>query len=233
MGTSTVPRREAAAYRRSRALGDEGGRPSRRTIILRRRANPPETVTTTFKEHHVPVTDRDAGIQLVRLSATIRAVNSGGRSPFRARRRSIGGTRTRPTGREFHGSGREDPWRTDAFVDHDERAVRLGPDAVRDAAEYVLHALAGCLTSAIVYHAEARGIGIDSLDCTVEGDLDLRGFLDLDDARPRFENLRAAFRISGDVDDDQLADLPDLSRSSPVRDIVANPILVTIEVVPA
>jgi uncharacterized OsmC-like protein len=221
MGTTTVPRRQAAAYRPfTRTRGCPFG--------------PYESVATTFKEHHVPVTDRGAGIHLDRLSTTIRAVDSGGRSPFRALRRSSDGTRTRPMVKEFDGAGREDPWRTDAFIDHDERAMRLGRQAVRDAAEYVLHALAGCLRSAFVGHAEARGIGIDTLDCTVEGDLDLRGFLDLgDDARPRFENLRAAFRISGDVDDDQLAELSDLSRSSPVRDIVASPIIVTIEVVRA
>src|SRR6185369_8941973 len=38
--------------------------------------------------------------------------------------------------------------------------------------EYVLHALAACVSGTIVYHAAARGIALDGLETTIEGDLD-------------------------------------------------------------
>ncbi len=108
----------------------------------------------------------------------------------------------------------------------------LGRDQAPNAGEYVLHALAACLTGTIVYHAAARGIVIDGLECTLEGDLDLRGFLGLDDdVRPGYEGIRVTFRASGDFDDDQLAELASLTRYSPVRDIVSNPVPVAIDVV--
>ena len=61
--------------------------------------------------------------------------------------------------------------------------------------------------------------------------MDLRGFLGLDEAvRPGFENIRVAFKASGDFDNDQLAELASLVRYSPVRDIVSNPVPVAIDV---
>jgi uncharacterized OsmC-like protein len=97
--------------------------------------------------------------------------------------------------------------------------------------EYVLHALAACLSGTIVYHAAARGIALDGLETTIHGDLDVQGFLGLDsNVRPGYEQIRVALKISGDFDDDQLAELANLTRYSPVRDIVTNPVPVAIDV---
>ena len=95
----------------------------------------------------------------------------------------------------------------------------------------MLHALAACLTGTLVYHAAARGIALDGLECTIEGDADLQGFLGLDEGiRPGFQQIRVAFKASGDLDDDQLAELARLASYSPVRDTVSNPVPVAIEV---
>ncbi len=97
--------------------------------------------------------------------------------------------------------------------------------------EYLLHALAACLTGTIVYHAAARGIALEGLECTIEGDVDLHGFLGLDEnVRPGYEGIRVAFKASGDLDDEQLAELASLTSYSPVRDIVTNPVPVAIDV---
>ena len=83
----------------------------------------------------------------------------------------------------------------------------------------------------MVYHAAARGIVLDALECTIEGDVDLAGFLGLDETvRPGFQQIRVAFKASGDFDDDQLAELASLTRYSPVRDIVSNPVPIAIDV---
>jgi len=122
--------------------------------------------------------------------------------------------------------------RTEPFVlDADEPPLLLGNNQGPNAGEYLLQALAACLTGTIVYHAAARGIVLDGLECTVEGDAGLQGFLGLDETvRPGFQQIRVAFKASGDFDDDQLAELGRLTRYSPVRDTVSNPVAVAIDV---
>lgn len=175
------------------------------------------------------------GVDLDRLVGTIDHVNADpalAHFQFRARNRWIDGGHNRTTIQDFYGAGREDPSRTEPFVvDMDEPPVLLGRNQAPNAGEYLLQALAGCLTGTIVYHAAARGIVLETLECTVEGDVDLRGFLGLDDqVRPGFEGIRVTFRATGDFDDDQLAELAGLTRFSPVRDTVSNPVPVAIDV---
>ncbi len=175
------------------------------------------------------------GVDLDRLVATIDAVRADAglaRFQFRARNGWIDGGRTRTTIKGFYGAGQEDTSRTEPFVvDVDEPPVLLGGNHAPNAGEYLLHALAGCLAGTVVYHAAARGIALESLECTLEGDLDVQGFLGLDeDVRPGFEGIRATLRATGDFDDDQLAELAGLTRYSPVRDTVSNPVPVAIEI---
>ena len=175
------------------------------------------------------------GVDLDRLSGTIDAVTAEpalARFQFRARNHWIGGGYSRTTIKDFYGAGQEDATRTQPFtVDTDEPPVLLGENRAPSTVEYVLHALAACLSGTIVYHAAARGIALNGLEATIEGDVDLHGFLGLDDAvRPGFEKIRVAFKVIGDLDDDQLAELASLTRYSPVRDIVSNPVPVAIDV---
>lgn len=86
-------------------------------------------------------------------------------------------------------------------VDVDDPPVPLGKDQAPNAGEYLLHAVAACLTGAIVYHAAARGIALDGLESTVEGDLDVRGVLGLnDEVRPGYESIGVTFRATSVVD---------------------------------
>jgi uncharacterized OsmC-like protein len=176
------------------------------------------------------------GVDIDRLVGTIDAISADAslaRFEFRARNQWIDGAHSRSTVKDFYGAGQEDSSRAEPFVvDMDEPPVLLGGNQAPSAGEYLLHTLAGCLTGTIVYHAAARGIVLDSLECTLEGDVDLRGFLGLDeDVRPGFERIRATFRATGDFDDDQLAELAGLTRYSPIRDTVTNPVPVAVEVV--
>jgi uncharacterized OsmC-like protein len=175
------------------------------------------------------------GIDLDRLSGTIEAVTGDrtlARFQFRARNHWIDGGYSRSTIKDFYGAGQEDATRTQAFtVDSDEPPVLLGGNRAPNTVEYVLHALAACVSGTVVYHAAARGIALDGLETTIEGDLDLHGFLAMDaDVRPGFGQIRAIIKVTGDFDDKQLAELASLTRYSPVRDIVANPVPVAIDV---
>ena len=181
------------------------------------------------------VTNAVNGVDVDRLAETIEHISANrtlARFQFRARNQWIGAGHNRTTIKGFYGAGQEDTSRTQAFVlDADEPPVLLGENKAPNAGEYVLHALAACLTGTVVYHAAARGIVLDGLECTVEGDVDLQGFLGLDDTiRPGFQQVRVAFEVAGDFDDDQLAELARLTSYSPVRDIVSNPVSVAIEV---
>lgn len=175
------------------------------------------------------------GVDLDRLSATIDAVVADpalARFQFRADNHWIDGGHTRTAIQGFLGVGQEDATRTEPFtVDSDEPPVLLGHNLAPNAGEYLLHALAACLTGTIAYHAAARGIALDRLECAVHGDVDLRGFLGLDDTvRPGFQQIRVAITATGDFDDSQFAELAGLTHYSPVRDSVTNPVPLTIEV---
>ena len=82
------------------------------------------------------------------------------------------------------------------------------------------------MTTTMVYHAAARGIHIRSVESELEGDLDLHGFLRLDETvRNGYQNIRIKFKVDSDATSEQLADL---ARISPVFDIVSNPVNVNI-----
>jgi uncharacterized OsmC-like protein len=182
-----------------------------------------------------PTTNIVNGVDLDRLSGTVEAVTADtalARFQFRADNQWIDGGHNRTSIKGFYGAGAEDVSRTEPFtVDADEPPVLLGQNRGPNAGEYLLHALAACLTGTMVYHAAAHGIALDALECAIEGDLDLQGFLDLDSAvRPGYEQIRVTMTAEGDFDDDQFAELSSLTRFSPVRDIVTNPVPVEIAV---
>ena len=175
------------------------------------------------------------GLDVDKISGTMDAVTANpalARFQFRARHEWIDGSYSRTTIKDFYGVGQEDATRTEPFtVDTDEPPVLLGENRAPNTVEYVLHALAACVSGTIVYHAAARGIALDGLETTIHGDLDLHGFLGLDDTvRPGYEQIRVTIKAAGDFDDDQFAELASLTRFSPVRDIVSNPLPVAIDV---
>jgi uncharacterized OsmC-like protein len=178
------------------------------------------------------------GVDLGRLTATIEAVvadPSLGRFQFRSATHWIDGGHSRTTIKSFFGAGHEDDTRHEAFVlDADEPPVLLGNNEAPNAGEYLLQALAACLTGTIVYHAAARGIALDGVECTLEGDLDVQGFLGLDShVRPGFDQIRATITVRGDFADSRLTELAELAGYSPVRDSVVNPVPVTVDLVRA
>ena len=91
-----------------------------------------------------------------------------------------------------------------------------------------MKALAGCMTTTMVYHAASRGIVVEEVESTLEGDLDLQGFLGIrKDVRKGFQNIKVSFKVKSDGDT-QL--LEQLAKNSPVFDIVTNPVPVSVTV---
>jgi uncharacterized OsmC-like protein len=178
------------------------------------------------------------GVDIDGLSGTVEAVSKEpalGRFQFRARNQWIDGGHSRSAIQGFYGAGQEDGTRTQPFlVETDEPPVLLGENRAPNAGEHLLHALASCVTGTIVYLAAARGIALDGLETTVEGDLDLQGFLGLDEhIRAGYERIRVTVKAAGDLDADRLAELAALAAFSPIKDTISSPVPVSVQVVRA
>ena len=163
------------------------------------------------------------GVDVAQLNEHIAAIrqDSGlAQFQFRADNRWIDGGHNRSTIRGFYGCGAEDTTRTEPFVlDADEPPVLLGEDKGANPVECVLHALAACLTTSMVYHAAARGIAIEAVDSRLEGDLDLRGFLGLSDqVRKGYRDINVRMRVKSDASAEALREC---AQHSPVHDIVS------------
>jgi uncharacterized OsmC-like protein len=152
---------------------------------------------------------------------------------FKVRNEWQDGGHNRSTIQTFFGAGTDFEHPIKFELDTDEPAVLLGQDQGPNAGEYLLHALASCITTTMVYHAAARGIAIEELESSVDGDIDLRGFLGLDPkVRKGFQEIRMNFRIKADVPDDQLQELCLLGQQySAVLDSITHgvPVKVTAE----
>jgi uncharacterized OsmC-like protein len=175
------------------------------------------------------------GLDIATLVATVGAVKDNpslGRFEFRARNQWIDGGENRSTIKDFFGAGREDDSRTEPFVlTNGEPPVLLGANEGANPVEYLLHALAGCVTTTTVLHAAARGIRIRRLRTELKGTLDLQGLLALDkNVAAGYEQITIAMEIEADCSDRELDELLDTARThSPVCNTVCRPVPVRIE----
>jgi len=180
------------------------------------------------------VTTRN-GLDLEQMFETLDALNNDpslARFQFRARNRWISGGENRSTIQGFYGAGREDDSRGEPFgFTNGEPPVLLGNNEGANPVEFLLHALAGCVTTTTVLHAAARGIEIHELSTELEGDMDLQGLLALDDAATvGYEQIRIEMHIEADCSDEELDELIAFARDhSPVCNTVCRPVPVIVE----
>jgi len=154
------------------------------------------------------------------------------RFQFRNSNQWISGGHNRSTIQGFYGPGKEDDSRPEPFVfDNGEPPVLLGNNEGANPVEFLLHALAGCVTTTLVLHAAARGIRLDSVSTEMEGEIDLQGLLGLDESvSPGYEQIRMKMDIKADCSDEELDDLLAFVRKhSPVCETVCRPVPVIVE----
>jgi len=164
--------------------------------------------------------------------AAIKADKGLAKFQFRARNRWITGGENRSTIRDFFGAGREDDSRDSAFeFTNGEPPVLLGNNEGANPVEFLLHALAGCVTTTFILHAMARGITIRELSTELEGDLDLQGLLGLDDSvSPGYDQIRIRMHVKADCPEKDIDDLLAYAQQhSPVCNTVCRPVPVVIE----
>jgi uncharacterized OsmC-like protein len=174
------------------------------------------------------------GVDTATLFATLDAVKGHtdiAEFQFRATNRWVSGTHNRSTIHGFYGAKQEMTHREPHVFDADHPAVLVGNDNGPTPVEYVLHALAACLTAGIANIAAARGINLTEVSSTVEGDIDLLGILGLsDEVRNGYQQLRVSFTLRGD-DPEKLRSVVEQSRRrSAVYDVVTNGVPVSIDV---
>jgi uncharacterized OsmC-like protein len=174
------------------------------------------------------------GVNVTGLFETIDAIKGQpeiAKFNFRAGNKWINGGRNRTTVNDYSGACQSFT-RSEPFVfEKDEPPVLLGTDKGANPVEYVLAALAGCLTTSLVYHAAAQGIEIEEVESTYQGNLDLHGFLGMDEnIRNGYENLRVTFRVKGNAPEEKLQELVELAQKrSPVFDIVTRGVPVSVK----
>ena len=177
------------------------------------------------------------GVDTAALFATldaVRAAPQAAKFQFRARNEWISGTHNRSTVDGFFGVGEERSHEHTWVFDADHPAVLVGHDNGPTPVEFLLHALAACLTAGLANIAAARGVRLDRVTSTVEGDIDLLGIFGMSDGRVRngYEQIRVTFQVEGDADDETLRGLVEQSRRrSAVYDVLTNPTPVVIDVV--
>jgi uncharacterized OsmC-like protein len=142
---------------------------------------------------------------------------------FRARNQWLDGGQTRSTVKNHYSGGREQRVRQRPFVlDSDLPGVGRGGNRAINPLEIQLAALAACFTTTLVYHAAARQVYLDAVDCVVEGEIDLRGFLGIHDLVPRgYSEIRMSVRIDASISVGQLDELVELAgRHSPILNML-------------
>ena len=99
--------------------------------------------------------------------------------------------------------------------------------------EYLLVALSGCITTALVAYASAKKIPLRGVESRFEGDIDLRGFLGLSEEVPvGYQEIRVYFKIDADISDKAKEELVRLGEKySPVTNTIKSltPVSVQLE----
>lgn len=174
------------------------------------------------------------GIDLETLQNTVSAVEqdpSLGKCKFRATNKWIGGAHNRTRIDDFYAAGEERNHQQAFELDADEPPMLAGDDQAPNPVEHLLNALAGCITTSMIAHAAVRGIHVEELESELEGDIDLRGFLGLDNEVPKgYTNIRVKFRAKGDPEN--IAKLRRLAEFSPVYNTLTHGVSVDVEVEP-
>jgi uncharacterized OsmC-like protein len=175
------------------------------------------------------------GLDAQRMAETVQALKANpelARFEFRARNRWVSGGENRSTIKDFRGAGVEDASRDEAFTfTNGEPPVLLGHNEGANPVEFLLHALAGCVTTTTVLHAAARGIEIESLSTRLVGDIDVQGLLALADVPAGYSGIRIEMDIrAANASGEELDDLLRFAQEhSPVCNTVCRPVPVTIE----
>lgn len=158
--------------------------------------------------------------QIMEVIGNIERNENYGKAQFRARNTWVSGGVNHSEIKGFSACCKEDTSRDQGFrLANDEPLFLAGEDKAPNPVEYILHALAGCLTTTMVYHAAVQGIEIEAVESTYEGDIDLRGIFGISDkVRKGYNAVRVNMKVKSEASVEQLTAL---AMFSPVYDIIS------------
>jgi uncharacterized OsmC-like protein len=167
------------------------------------------------------------GINRDEFLGTIEAVSQQpelARLQFRAGNEWIEGARNRTTVKDVYGAGEEQIREKSFVMQKDEPVFLLGTDTGANPVEHLLAALAGCLTTTLVYFAAAEGVKLDEVTSRFEADASMLGFLGIDEnTRMGCEEIRVTFDIRSEGPREKIQALLELAQSrSGVFDMLTN-----------
>jgi uncharacterized OsmC-like protein len=172
------------------------------------------------------------GINLGVLQETVAAIRQDpelGKCRFRARNKWSGGAHNCSTISDFDAAKQRMEHKQSFELHCDEPQILAGQDDGANPVEHLLNALAGCVTTSMVAHAALLGIRIEELESELEGDIDLNGFLGLDNNAPKgFTEIRVNFKVK--TEPENLEKLRQLTTFSPVYNTLIHSPSVNIQV---
>jgi len=132
----------------------------------------------------------------------------------------------------FFGLGEEQSHQEEWAFEADHPEVFAAEDNGITPIEYLLVGLASCLSAGVASVAQNRGIQLNSVKATIEGDMDILGILGGDpETRNGFNDIRGKYEIDADASPEDIEALVAQSQKrSAVFDVVTNPTNVTVQV---
>jgi len=180
-------------------------------------------MTNTTVEQTIHTND----INLPALMETIEAINSDpekGKVQFSVSSAWQGQTRIESTVNSYNLGGERIP-RSHKIVS-DEPIELLGKDQAPNPQELLFAAMNSCMMVGYSAYAAVEGIQLEKLEIETTGELDLRGFLGLDEnVKPGYESLQFTVHIKGDATPEQFQRLHEKVQKTSVNGFnIANPI---------
>jgi uncharacterized OsmC-like protein len=140
------------------------------------------------------------GIDLEALEQTVEAIRADshcGAVQFRVKTEWKGQTRSESTVEGYRIGGKE--VERSFTIAADEPNELLGTNSAPNPQELLMSAINACMTVGYVAQAAVRGITLDDCKIETDGELDLRGFLGLDDAVPAgYRRVNYTVTLKGD-----------------------------------
>jgi uncharacterized OsmC-like protein len=178
-------------------------------------------------------TDNGVNVQaLLDARTALTDAPDGAQFTWRASNQWVRGTHSRSSITGYFGLGEDHNHRSTWSFDADHPEVFASEDIGPTPVEYVLVGLASCLTAGIAAVAQNRGIQLNGVQATIEGDMDILGILGADpDVRNGFNGIRVHYKIDADATPEEIEALVAQSQKrSAVFDAITNPTSVTVQV---
>lgn len=170
------------------------------------------------------------GVNVTQLGDTIKAITNDpamGDFKFRVKNKWKNGSRNTAAVQSFYGAHQEIGHERQHVIEADEPAILCGEDTGPNPVETLLAALSGCMTTTLAYKTAAQGQKIESIESSFEGDIDIKGLLEIADVDEGYKEIRVKFKVKGDASEEEIKRLV---QTSPVFDTLRRPIKFKIDV---